>query len=47
MLLALAFTNRLHQPGTDERPATPEQLVDLFLHGVLIGPAERNGAEQS
>jgi hypothetical protein len=35
MLLALAFTNRLQQHGLGDQPATPAELVDLFLHGAL------------
>jgi len=39
MLLALAFTNRMQEHGLGEPPATPDQLVDLFLHGALASHA--------
>ncbi|MFI5267984.1 MAG: TetR/AcrR family transcriptional regulator [Chloroflexota bacterium] len=35
MLLALAFTNHMQEHGLGGPPATPERLVDLFLHGAL------------
>lgn len=39
MLLALAFTNRMQEHGLGEPSTTPEQLVDLFLHGALAAHA--------
>lgn len=35
MLLGLVFTNRMHAHGLGETMARPEELVDLFLHGVI------------
>jgi AcrR family transcriptional regulator len=35
MLMALAFTNRMHEQGMGTPAATTEQIIDLFLHGAL------------
>ncbi|MQA60668.1 MAG: TetR family transcriptional regulator [Actinophytocola sp.] len=35
MLLGLVFANRMHAHGLGETMARPEELVDLFLHGVI------------
>lgn len=35
MLLGLVFTNRMHAHGLGETMTRPEELVDLFLHGVI------------
>lgn len=35
MLLGLVFTNRMHGHGLGATMARPEELVDLFLHGVI------------
>jgi AcrR family transcriptional regulator len=37
LLLSLAFSNCMAGDGLAEPPATAEQLVDLFLHGALVG----------
>jgi len=39
MILALAFANRLQEHVMGEPPATPDQLVDLFLNGALTAHA--------
>jgi AcrR family transcriptional regulator len=35
MLLALSFSNRLHEMGLGESGPEPDELVDLFLNGAL------------
>jgi AcrR family transcriptional regulator len=35
ILLALAFAKRMQERGMGQPPVLPQQLVDLFLHGVL------------
>ncbi len=37
LLLGLVFTNRMHGKGFGDSTADTEQLVELFLHGVLRG----------
>jgi AcrR family transcriptional regulator len=44
LLLGLVFTNRMQGKGFGEAFAEPEQLVDLFLNGVLRAPTP--GGEQ-
>jgi AcrR family transcriptional regulator len=37
LLLGLVFTNRMHGEGFGDSTADADQLVELFLHGVLRG----------